>query len=168
MTNVVPPPPLPTRATLMRVPPRIRAVDQDDFFDWVTLFAEAFEDSGLSYRDDVALRIWQQLGVTGPALAHPAGIQSMVADRSGNLIGLALFSPSLSLTSGARALDIHLAYVHRAGRDQAATGALVEQLVRQAHRFGATTLRWFAVGDAIRSAAGARAVGNVQLAESAV
>ncbi|WP_311478461.1 hypothetical protein [uncultured Gulosibacter sp.] len=137
-----------------RIAPVLRPLTQDDFFSWVALLAESLEVNGMSYRDEIALRIWQQLGF-GTQPNQRSQLEAVVADRSGNLIGLALLLPSLSLTTGAVTLDVQLAYVHRAHRDEAAARALIDEIQRRAHELGVTEVRWLAADETLLRIAGA-------------
>lgn len=168
MTNLPPTSRVAARAAAVRVTPVLRPVAAADFFSWVSLLAEALEESNRSYRDEIALRIWQQLGLAPGAETAASGLEAVVADRSGNLVGLALTTPSLSLASGSAALDVHLAYVHRVGRDEVAATALIDELNRRARAIGATKLRWFATSALLRDFAGAEPATSEGLFESDV
>lgn len=154
------------RSAAARIAPALRPVTREDFFPWVSLLAESLEVSGLVYRDEIALRIWQQLGLDSSKTTPVSQLEAIVADRSGNLIGLALMLPSISLSTGAAALDVHLAYVHRAARDEAAARALVAAVQQRARAIGATKIRWLAASDTLHQLAGAEPISKSGIYES--
>lgn len=154
------------RTVAARIAPVLRPVAREDFFPWVSLLAESLEVSGLNYRDEIALRIWQQLGFDDAKAPSVAQLEAIVADRSGNLIGLAIMLPSLSLSTGAAALDVHLAYVHRAARDEAAARSLVTAVQQRARELGASKIRWLAASEVLHQLAGAEPITKSGIYES--
>ncbi|NLT25471.1 MAG: hypothetical protein GXX90_02240, partial [Microbacteriaceae bacterium] len=76
------------------------------------------------------------------------GVEAIVAERSGNLVGFAVSQPSMSALDGRRRLDVPTLYVERLDHDGQALEALLEALHARAARLGADRLRWELPGGA--------------------
>ena len=124
-----------------RIAPTIRPLAGADLFAWIDLYAAFLEEMGMPYRDDAALRTWRELGLADDAEPLP-GVEAIVAERSGNLVGYAVSQPSMSTLDGRRRLDVPALYVERLDHDGQALEALLEALHRRAAEVGADRLRW--------------------------
>lgn len=135
--------------TAARIAPSVRPLADGDFFAWVEMYAAYLEQLGEEYRDDRALRAWRQFGL-GPGTNAPLpGVEAIVAERSGNLVGFAISQPTVSVIDGSRRLDVPAFYIERLDHDGRALEALLEALHARAVAEQATQLRWQVPEDAV-------------------
>lgn len=149
------------RESAVRATPEVRPLADGDFFDWVGLYAGSLEELGMSYRDEVALRTWHQLGFAGDAHAI-AGLESIVVGRSGNLVGFAISSPTFSALDGSRLLDVHACFVERVEYDGEALEAIILALHERASAAGAERLRWLLPESASKAVKFSKELGESQ------
>lgn len=131
-----------------RIAPVVRPLAHTDFFAWVEQYAAFLERIGADFRDELALRTWQELGVSDGA-PRTAGLECIVADRAGSLAGFAISAPTFSAFDGARRLDVMALSVTRLADDGAALEALLGALHERARTLGAPQLRWLVPANAI-------------------
>lgn len=123
----------------------IRQPQAADFANWVKLYAGYAAFYGVAQTDEMRARVWSWL--LDPS--HP--VQGLVAEKDGQLIGLAHFRPfsrPLSASTGGFLDDL---FVDPAARGSGAAAALIAGVKAEGQAQGWTVIRWITADDNYRA-----------------
>lgn len=123
----------------------IRQPQAADFANWVKLYAGYAAFYGVAQTDEMRARVWSWLLDPG----HP--VRGLVAEKDGQLIGLAHFRPfsrPLSASTGGFLDDL---FVDPAARGSGAAAALIAGVKAEGQAQGWTVIRWITAEDNYRA-----------------
>lgn len=121
----------------------IRPLAAADRADWQRLFRDYGEFYETRFDDEVIARVWTLLTADG------SGIDALVAEESGRVVGIAHYRSHPDTFTGGRDFFLDDLYVEPAARGAGHATALIEGIVAIAASEGATggTLRWITAHD---------------------
>ena len=123
----------------------VRATTLADHAGWAPLYAGYAEFYGVTQTEAMRATVWAWLNDP----AHP--VKGFVAERAGQLIGLAHYPPfsrPLSATTGVYLDDL---FVDPAARGSGAADALILAIRQEARKNGWSVVRWITAEDNARA-----------------
>ena len=120
----------------------IRPVEPRDAEAWRGLFTAYGEFYGTTFTDDVLERVWTQL------VGHASGIDALVAEREGRVVGLAHYRSHPDTFSGHRDWYLDDLFVDPEVRGGGIATALIERIAELARATApGGVLRWITAQD---------------------